>query len=75
MPSVEVKLLDLSGTGYTVVNRPPQGEIWVRASYSVTNGYYMQEFLNDNETIFIGDGWMRMGDIGQLNEDSMLSLI
>jgi long-chain acyl-CoA synthetase len=73
-PSVEIKLLDVPEAGYLAANNPPQGEILVRGS-SVTSGYYKRDDLNNDETIFTKDGWLRTGDVGQWNKDGTLSLI
>ncbi|KAJ3732766.1 hypothetical protein DFJ43DRAFT_980842, partial [Lentinula guzmanii] len=37
--------------------------------------YYKRPDLNDDETVFIKYGWFRTGDVGQWNEDGVLSLI
>ncbi|KAF9074330.1 long-chain-fatty-acid-CoA-ligase [Rhodocollybia butyracea] len=74
VPSVEIKLLDVKDAGYISSNNPPQGEVCIRGP-SVTKGYYKRPDLNNDETIFTKDGWMRTGDVGQWNEDGTLSLI
>ncbi|GLB44412.1 putative AMP-binding enzyme [Lyophyllum shimeji] len=74
VPSVEVKLLDVPEAGYTSANTPQQGEVCIRGP-SVTAGYYKRPDLNEDETIFTKDGWLRTGDVGQWNEDGTLSLI
>ena len=73
-PSVEIKFLDVPEAGYLATNNPPQGEILVRGA-SVTSGYYKRDDLNNDETIFTKDGWLRTGDVGQWNKDGTLSLI
>ncbi|EEB90963.1 hypothetical protein MPER_10758, partial [Moniliophthora perniciosa FA553] len=40
-----------------------------------TKGYFKRPDLNNDETIFTKDGWMRTGDVGQWNPDGTLSLI
>lgn len=74
VPSVEVKLLDVPDAGYHSTNTPPQGEVCIRGP-SVVSGYYKRPDLNEDETIFTKDGWMRTGDVGQWNDDGTLSLI
>ncbi|KAJ3014805.1 UNVERIFIED_CONTAM: long-chain fatty acid-CoA ligase [Siphonaria sp. JEL0065] len=69
----EVKLVNVEGTGYFVSNKPkPQGELWVRG-INVTQGYFKQEELT-RETID-EDGWLKTGDIAELNEDGTFTLI
>jgi long-chain acyl-CoA synthetase len=72
VPSVEIKMLDVPDAGYFVSNG--QGEVCIRGP-SVTSGYYKRPDLNDDETVFTKDGWLRTGDIGQWNADGTLSLI
>ncbi|KAF5347312.1 hypothetical protein D9756_009932 [Leucocoprinus leucothites] len=74
VPSTEVKLLDVPDAGYLSTNNPPQGEVCIRGP-SVTQGYYKRSDLNNDETVFTKDGWMRTGDVGQWNPDGTLSLI
>lgn len=74
VPSVEIKLLDVKDAGYLSTNNPPQGEVCIRGP-SVTKGYYKRPDLNNDETIFTKDGWMRTGDVGQWNDDGTLSLV
>ncbi|KAF8154265.1 long-chain-fatty-acid-CoA-ligase [Crassisporium funariophilum] len=74
VPSIEIKFLDVVDAGYLSTNTPQQGEICIRGP-SVVSGYYKRPDLNDDETIFTKDGWMRTGDIGQWNSDGTLSLI
>ncbi|ESK92838.1 long-chain-fatty-acid- -ligase [Moniliophthora roreri MCA 2997] len=74
VPSVEIKLLDVKEAGYTSKSDPPQGEVCIRGP-SVTKGYFKRPDLNNDETIFTKDGWMRTGDVGQWNPDGTLSLI
>jgi len=73
-PSIEVKFLDVVETGYLSTNHPPQGEVCIRGP-SVTKGYFKRDDLNNDETIFTKDGWMRTGDVGQWNADGTLTLI
>ncbi|KAF8651078.1 hypothetical protein AX16_004940 [Volvariella volvacea WC 439] len=74
VPSTEIKFLDVPDAGYLSTNNPPQGEVCIRGT-SVTKGYYKRPDLNNDETIFTKDGWMRTGDVGQWNPDGTLSLI
>ncbi|KAJ3569539.1 hypothetical protein NP233_g4985 [Leucocoprinus birnbaumii] len=74
VPSTELKLLDVPDAGYLSTNNPPQGEVCIRGP-SVVQGYYKRPDLNNDETVFTKDGWMRTGDIGQWNPDGTLTLI
>jgi long-chain acyl-CoA synthetase len=73
-PSVEIKFLDVPEAGYLSTNDPPQGEVLIRGP-SVTSGYYKRDDLNNDETIFTKDGWLRTGDVGQWNQDGTLTVI
>jgi long-chain acyl-CoA synthetase len=73
-PSMEIKFVDVPEAGYLSTNDPPQGEILLRGP-SVTSGYYKRDDLNNDETIFTKDGWLRTGDIGQWNTDGTLNVI
>jgi len=74
VPSTEIKLLDVPDAGYLSTNNPPQGEVCIRGS-SVMTGYYKRPDLNNDESVFTKDGWLRTGDIGQWNLDGTLSVI
>ena len=74
MPSVEVRLKDVSEAGYFSTNNPPQGEVLIRGP-SVISGYYKRDDLNNDENIFTKDGWLRTGDVGEFNADGTLTLI
>lgn len=74
VPSCEVKLLDVPDAGYRSSNELPQGEVCIRGN-SVTGGYYKRPDLNNDESVFTKDGWLRTGDVGQWNPDGTLSLI
>ncbi|KAI5121463.1 hypothetical protein M0805_003920 [Coniferiporia weirii] len=74
VPSVEIKLLDVTEAGYYSTNERPQGEVLLRGP-SVIKGYYKRDDLNNDESIFTKDGWLRTGDVGQWNPDGTLSLI
>lgn len=73
-PSIEIKFRDVPEAGYLSTNNPPQGEILLRGP-SVTSGYYKRDDLNNDETIFTKDGWLRTGDVGQWNKDGTLVVI
>lgn len=74
VPSIEIKFRDVPEAGYVSSKNPPQGEVCIRGP-SVTKGYYKRPDLNEDETIFTKDGWLRTGDVGQWNSDGTLSLI
>ena len=74
VPSIEVKLIDVPEAGYFSTNKLPQGEVLIRGP-SVIKGYYKRDDLNNDETIFTKDGWLRTGDVGQWNPDGTLTLI
>ncbi|KAG6853150.1 hypothetical protein C0991_006557 [Blastosporella zonata] len=74
VPSIEVKLRDVPEAGYLSTNSPQQGEVCIRGP-SVTKGYFKRPDLNEDESVFTKDGWMRTGDVGQWNADGTLSLI
>ncbi|KAF8900472.1 long-chain-fatty-acid-CoA-ligase [Gymnopilus junonius] len=74
VPSIEIKFRDVPEAGYLSSNVPPRGEVCIRGP-SVTKGYYKRPDLNEDETIFTKDGWLRTGDVGQWNSDGTLSLI
>ncbi|VDB92208.1 unnamed protein product [Peniophora sp. CBMAI 1063] len=73
-PAVEIKLLDVTEAGYNSRGNPPQGEVCIRGP-AVISGYYKRDDLNNDPTIFPGDGWLRTGDVGRWNADGTLSLI
>jgi long-chain acyl-CoA synthetase len=73
-PSIEIKFLDVVDAGYRSTDNPPRGEILLRGP-SVTAGYYKRDDLNNDETIFTKDGWLRTGDVGEWNKDGTLSII
>ena len=74
VPCTEIKLLDVPEAGYSSKNNPPQGEVCLRGG-SVVKEYYKRPDLNEDKSIFLGDGWFRTGDVGQWNPDGTLSLI
>ncbi|KAN0079853.1 hypothetical protein V8E55_009419 [Tylopilus felleus] len=73
-PCIEIKLIDVPDAGYKATGNPPQGEVCIRGP-AVTKGYFKRPDLNEDETIFTKDGWLRTGDVGQWNPDGTLSLI
>ncbi|KAJ7224544.1 long-chain-fatty-acid-CoA-ligase [Mycena pura] len=78
VPSIEIKLLDVPEAGYFSCGREgstqERGEVCIRGP-SVISGYYRRPDLNEDPSIFPGDGWMRTGDVGQWNSDGTLTLI
>ncbi|KAJ7493613.1 long-chain-fatty-acid-CoA-ligase [Mycena latifolia] len=78
MPSIEIKFRDVPEAGYFSCGRngstEERGEVCIRGN-SVISGYYKRPDLNEDPTIFAGDGWMRTGDVGQWNADGTLTLI
>ncbi|KIJ18044.1 hypothetical protein PAXINDRAFT_167347 [Paxillus involutus ATCC 200175] len=74
VPCIEIKLIDVAEAGYKANGDTPQGEVCIRGP-AVTKGYYKRPDLNEDETIFTKDGWLRTGDVGQWNPDGTLSLI
>ncbi|KAJ7038968.1 acetyl-CoA synthetase-like protein [Mycena alexandri] len=78
VPSIEIKLRDVPEAGYFSCGREgateERGEVCIRGP-SVISGYYKRPDLNEDETIFAGDGWLRTGDVGRWNQDGTLTLI
>ncbi|KAK6977182.1 long-chain-fatty-acid-CoA ligase [Favolaschia claudopus] len=78
VPSVEIKFRDVPEAGYFSCGRngatEERGEVCIRGP-SVISGYFKRPDLNEDPTIFAGDGWLRTGDVGQWNEDGTLTLI
>ncbi|KAJ6554275.1 long-chain-fatty-acid-CoA-ligase [Mycena capillaripes] len=78
VPSIEIKFRDVPEAGYFSCGRQgateERGEVCIRGP-SVISGYYKRPDLNEDPTIFAGDGWMRTGDVGQWNKDGTLTLI
>lgn len=73
VPCCEIKLVDVPDTDYKSTNKPrPQGEVWVRGP-SITAGYWKRDDVTA-ETI-MPDGWLRTGDVGELNADGTLTII
>lgn len=70
LPQNEFKLVDVEEMNYTNRDvddkgRPrPRGEIWVRGP-NVIPGYFLND--QENEAAFTRDGWLKSGDIGQIN--------
>ncbi|KAG0702096.1 hypothetical protein DFH29DRAFT_982451 [Suillus ampliporus] len=59
------ELMQYRSVGLPSTNNPPQGEVCIRGP-SVTKGYYKRDDLNNDESIFTKDGWLRTGDVGQI---------
>jgi long-chain acyl-CoA synthetase len=74
VPAIEIKLLDVKEAGYNSRGNPPQGEVCIRGP-AVTKGYYKRDDLNNDESIFTKDGWLRTGDVGRWNPDGTLTLV
>ncbi|KAJ7437256.1 hypothetical protein B0H11DRAFT_2108310 [Mycena galericulata] len=78
VPSIEIKLRDVPEAGYFSCGREgateERGEVCIRGP-SVITGYYKRPDLNEDTSIFAGDGWLRTGDVGRWNSDGTLSLI
>ncbi|KAF7373891.1 Long-chain-fatty-acid-CoA ligase [Mycena sanguinolenta] len=78
VPSIEAKLRDVPEAGYFSCGRngatEERGEVCIRGP-SVISGYFKRPDLNEDPTIFAGDGWMRTGDVGRWNADGTLTLI
>lgn len=67
IPYVQVRIADTE-TG-EILENGMDGEIQVRG-YNVMSGYYKHP--EANEKAFTGDGWLRTGDIGRMDEDGEL---
>jgi long-chain acyl-CoA synthetase len=73
VPCCEIKLVDVPDTEYKSTNKPkPQGEVWVRGP-SITAGYWKRD--DETAETVMPDGWLRTGDVGELNKDGTLSII
>ena len=68
-PHVEVKIVGEDGS---IAKVGREGEIWTRG-YSVMRGYW-DDREKTAESIVDG-GWMRTGDLGQLDEDGYCSIV
>ncbi|KAJ3074463.1 long-chain fatty acid-CoA ligase, partial [Rhizoclosmatium hyalinum] len=70
---IEIKLVDVPEFGYMTSNLPkPQGEIWARG-HNIFQGYYKQAALT--KEVLTEDGWMKTGDIAEMNPDGTFSII
>lgn len=71
--SVEIKLVDVPDTHYSIRNKPnPQGEIWIRGG-NVMKGYFKSP--SKTAECITSDGWLMTGDIGEFRADGSLSII
>lgn len=70
--SIEIKLVDFAEAGYYAVNKPPQGEIWIRGD-PVFQGYFENE--KETQEALSSDGWFKTGDIGEWDQNGHLRLI
>ncbi|KAJ3356036.1 long-chain fatty acid-CoA ligase [Allomyces javanicus] len=72
---VEIKFIDVPEMSYKarVHGKLPQGEIWVRGPSVSKAGYYKR--IEETRDTFTEDGWLKTGDIGQLNEDGTVSIV
>ena len=69
---VELKLVSVPSMNYVASSNPPQGEVFLRGP-CVTTGYFNRP--QETEEAFTGDGWMRTGDIGEIDQNGMLRVI
>eukprot|EP01129_Flabellula_baltica_P016886 TRINITY_DN9190_c0_g1_i1.p1 TRINITY_DN9190_c0_g1~~TRINITY_DN9190_c0_g1_i1.p1 ORF type:complete len:729 (+),score=164.84 TRINITY_DN9190_c0_g1_i1:52-2238(+) len=72
IPSCEVKLVSVPDMNYTVQDKPPKGEVWIRGP-NVSRGYYKNPEKTAED--FTEDGWFKTGDIGMWNDNGTLSII
>ena len=70
VPSVEIKLIDVSGTNYRSNNN--QGEICIRGP-TIFKGYFGDE-AKTREVIDEG-GWLHTGDVGEWTSNGALKII
>ena len=68
-PHVEVKIMNEDGS---IVPVGQKGEIWTRG-YSVMRGYWADE--DKTAEVIVDGGWMRTGDLGQLDEEGYGSIV
>ncbi|RKO97457.1 hypothetical protein CXG81DRAFT_10727 [Caulochytrium protostelioides] len=69
----EIKLVDCPENQYFVTDQPyPRGEIWVRG-HNIFQGYY-KDPVKTAEAL-TSDGWLKTGDIGQIDAQGRLTLI
>jgi long-chain acyl-CoA synthetase len=76
--NVEFKVVDVAEMNYTSKDKDqegnlvPRGEVWIRGP-GVFQGYYKDE--EKTKEALTEDGWLRTGDIGQINPNGSLKLI
>jgi long-chain acyl-CoA synthetase len=69
LPETDLKIVDQDGND-AAPGQP--GEICAKGP-QVMNGYWNRE--EDTKNVFIGDGWLRTGDIGFMLEDGFFKII
>jgi len=69
---IELKLVSVPSMDYLASSSPPQGEVFLRGP-CVTTGYFNRP--QETEETFTADGWMRTGDIGEIDQNGMLRVI
>jgi long-chain acyl-CoA synthetase len=72
MPTMEVKLLDVTEMEYTTQQDPPTGEVLTRGPCNF-KGYHKNQ--EETDKVLTKDGWLHTGDIGRWNKDGTLSII
>ena len=66
--NIELKLVSVPSMSYLASSRPnPQGEILLRGP-SITRGYLNRP--QETAETFTDDGWMRTGDIGEIDRET-----
>jgi long-chain acyl-CoA synthetase len=69
---IELKLVSVPSMNYVASSSPPQGEIFLRGP-SITTSYFNRP--SETQETFTVDGWMRTGDIGEMDQKGMLRVI
>lgn len=70
VPSVTIKLVDVTDTGYFAKNN--QGEIWVKGP-AVSPGYWNNE--KETKETYTDDGWFKTGDIGEVTKNGKVRIV